>query len=142
MTDTASVFNGKTAIEHAAAAAEAIRAINHLTRHASALPYPCDAYAVLGRLAWMASMLPQACQQITQRLEKLDDDGLIGIDPGTHYAGQPALAVATCAEHLEADALPAAAQLHTALEAAQLAIAYAHYTGPDGNDEAEAAGAS
>ena len=38
---------GKTAVEHAVEAAEAIGAINHVTYHADALPYPSDAWRLL-----------------------------------------------------------------------------------------------
>ena len=45
-----SVFDGQSAVEHAETAAAAIRAINHLTYHDTALPYPSDAWRLIERL--------------------------------------------------------------------------------------------
>jgi hypothetical protein len=59
-------YNDATVTEHAAAAAEAIRAINHLTR-GGAIPAPL-AYEILGALKAAAQRLPQALDQITTAL--------------------------------------------------------------------------
>jgi hypothetical protein len=141
MTDTVSVFNGKTACEHAEAAAEAIRAINHVTFHDRALPYPSDAYRLLGELITLAERLPQALQQTAQRVTRWQDAGELGIDAGSAYAGDPARATVEAVAGLLAATI-AAGQLRDALGQARRAITYVHYTGPDGNDDVEPASAS
>jgi hypothetical protein len=59
-------YNDATVLEHAAAAAEAIRAINHLTR-GEAIPAPV-VYEILGHLAEALQYLPQALDQIANGL--------------------------------------------------------------------------
>ena len=129
-----SAFDGKTACEHADEAAAAIRAINHLTFHDTALPFPPDAYRLLGVLATMAARLPQAFEQVTRQLNRWHEDGLIGIDPGTSYAGDPDRAVRDAVTGL-ARAIRAAGHLSEALDLALHALTYAHYTGPTGGGE-------
>jgi hypothetical protein len=141
MTTTVSVFDGLTACEHAQAAAEAIRAINHVTLHDTALPYPSDAYRLLGALITLTERLPQALQQTAQRITRWADAGELGIDPGTAYAADPDRAAVEAVAGLLA-AASAAGQLRDTLSQARSAITYAHYTGPTGVDEAEAASAS
>jgi hypothetical protein len=127
--DTA-VVDGKTAVEHAHDADQAIRAINHLTFNTGALPYPSDAWLLLGHLSTLAARLPQAFDQIATQVRAWHRDGLIGIDPGTRFANEPLLAVATAAIALTDHATTAANQLTQALNTAHDALAYAHYTGP------------
>ena len=129
-----SAFDGKTACEHADEAAAAIRAINHLTCDDTALPFPADAYRLLGLLATMAGRLPQAFGQVTRQLNRWHEDDLIGIDPGTRYAGDPDRAVRDAVTGL-ARAIRAAGQLSEALDLALHALTYAHYTGPTGGGE-------
>lgn len=126
-----SVFDGKTALEDAETAAEAIRAINHLTINDTALAYPSDAWRLVGQLATLTARLPQAFEQITGQLNRWQRGGLIGMDPGTRYADNPATAVATAGLFLTESATVAAAALHSALTIAGEALAYTHYTGPD-----------
>ena len=131
-----SAFDGKTACEHADDAAAAIRAINHLTSHDTALPVPAAAYRLLGSLATMAARLPQAFEQVTQQLNRWHQDDLIGIDPGTSYAGDPDRAVRDAVTGL-ARASRAAGQLSEALDLALHPLTYAHSTGPtDGGEDA------
>jgi O-acetylhomoserine/O-acetylserine sulfhydrylase-like pyridoxal-dependent enzyme len=134
MTTTVSVFDGLTACEHAEAAAEAIRAINHLTLHDGALPYPSDAYRLLGGLITLAERLPQALQQTAQRVNRWQDAGELGIDPGTDYAADPDRAAAEAIAGLHAAAI-AAGQLRDALSQARRAITYAHYNDPTTDEE-------
>jgi hypothetical protein len=141
MTDTVSVFNGKTACEHAEAAAEAIRAINHVTFHDAALPHPADAYWLLGELINLAERLPQAFQQTAQRITRWQEAGELGIDRGTDYAGDPARATVEAVAGLLTASI-AAGQLRDALSQARRAITYAHHTGPTGDDDVEAVSAS
>jgi hypothetical protein len=124
------VFDGKTAVEHGQDAAEAIRAINHLTINHGALPFPSEAWRLLGQLSLLAARLPQAFEQITTQLRSLQRDGRIGIDPGTQFAGQVDLAVATAAIELTDHAVVAAAELAEALTNAHHALTYAHYIHP------------
>jgi hypothetical protein len=143
MTNTVSVFNGLTACEHAEAAAEAIRAINHVTLHNAALPYPSDAYRLIGALITLAERLPQALEQAAQRLTRWQQAGELGIDPGTDYAGDPDRAAVEAVAGLHAAAI-AAGQLRDALSQARRALTYAHYIDPAGDDPTgdEAASAS
>jgi hypothetical protein len=133
MTTSVSVFDGLTACEHAEAAAEAIRAINHVSLHDAALPYPSDAYRLLGALITLAERLPQALQQTAQRITRWADAGELGIDSGTAYAGDPERAAVEAVAGLHAAAI-AAGQLRDALSQARRAITYAHYIDPAGDD--------
>jgi hypothetical protein len=135
MTTTVSVFDGLTACEHAEAAAEAIRAINHVTVHNAALPYPSDAYRLIGALITLAERLPQALQQTAQRITRWADAGELGIDTGTDYAADPDRAAVEAVAGLHA-AASAAGQLRDALSHAHRAITYAHYIDPAGDDPA------
>jgi hypothetical protein len=83
------LFDGGNATEHAEAAADAVRAINHITSWPAALGDPAEAYTVLGHLAAVAAMLPQAFVQISRQVTAWHDAGLIGIDPGTRYHDSP-----------------------------------------------------
>ncbi|MEU8765011.1 hypothetical protein [Streptomyces sp. NPDC048659] len=85
----------KTPAQLADTAGDAIRALNHATL--STRPdweYPGDAYSVVGNLAYMAGMLPQAIEQITQLLTTLEgenhlksDRDTLGDDLEAAYAG-------------------------------------------------------
>jgi len=124
-----SVFDGHTAVEHAETAAAAIRAINHLTYHDTALPYPSDAWLLIGQLASIAYRLQQALRQTATLIRGQQERGLVGIDAGTAYAGDPAAATRDTVAALD-DARAAALQLADALEQAQQQLTDAHCTGP------------
>ena len=70
-----------TPANNADAAAEAIRAVNHLTinRH-DGWQYPGDAYSTVGNLAHMAMMLPQALEQIERLVVDLNETGHLRSD--------------------------------------------------------------
>lgn len=102
-------------------AAEAIRTLNHLTM-GSGLRSPADVYTVLGALSTLAERLPQTFRQLTVVLERQLQDGVITIDGGTPFTGDPVGAIATLASALVDDATPAATALHAALDRAQRAI--------------------
>jgi len=71
----------KTPAELADQAAEAVRAINHLTRSpGDDWQYPGDAYTVVGNLAYMAGMLPQLLEQITRLIADLNESGHLRSD--------------------------------------------------------------
>ena len=129
-----SVFDGQTAVEHAETAAAAIRAINQLTYHDTALPYPADAWRLMGQLASLAHRLQQALRQTATLVRDQQERGLVGIDAGTAYAGDPAGAVNDATAALE-DAGAAASHLAEALEQAQQPLTYAHYAGPVTDEE-------
>ena len=120
---------GKTAVEHAHDAAEAIRAINHLSFHDNSLPYPSDAWRLINALASTAYRLSQALRQTGQLVRDKHARGEIGIDHGTDYAGEVNAAVRDCLAGL-ADAGHATAQLADALERAAGPLTYAHYINP------------
>jgi hypothetical protein len=132
------VMDGKTAVEHAAAAAEAIRAINHLTYHDEALPYPADAWRLLGQLGTAVHRLSQAVRQTAKLTDGKHQRGEIGIDPGTEYAGAEPTALAEVLAGLDAAGRLATA-LADALDRAAQPLTYAHHiaTGVDGSDSWE-----
>ena len=80
MTDTRQV----TALAHAAA--EAIRDLNHVTRHQDSLTQPGDAYELIGALFLTASRLPQLITEISSWLDHALAGGRLGHDHG----GDPA----------------------------------------------------
>jgi hypothetical protein len=127
---------GRTAVEHANEAAEAIRAINHLTFHDNALPYPSDAWRLINALASTAYRLSQALRQTGQLIQDKHARGEIGIDHGTDYAGETAAAVRDCLAGL-ADAGHATALLADALERAAGPLTYAHHLDPLVRDDAD-----
>ncbi len=132
MTDTEQL----RAAHLANAAAEAIRSLNHYTHPGDRWPgldYPSDVYGTLAALARLADRLPQALRHLTAYLVRELRLEHIAFDDGEH-AGDPAGAVATVAHLLDAQASDAATQLAAALDAAQQAIAFASYAGPDLED--------
>lgn len=107
------------------AAAEEIRSLNRCTHPGNGWPrldYPSDFYGTLAALSRLADLLPPALRQVAAylvrelRLERIafDDD---------EHAGYAAVAVATVAHVLVAQASDAATQLAAALAAVQQAIA-------------------
>ena len=121
-----SVFENKTAIEQAKTAAEAIRAINHLTTHHTELPYPTHAYQVISELVTLAGRLPQAFMQIAAQVQHWEQAGELCIDDSDHPAGE----TASIRRYLTNDALLAAGALHDALAVVDEALAHAYYAGP------------
>jgi hypothetical protein len=104
-------------------AAEAIRGLNHATRHENGPGQPSVAYDVLGSLSLAASRLGQALAQITRYLDRALAGGRLGHHPGE----DPALAVGS-AGALPDDARLAAAALAGDLDAAcqQLVLLNGH----------------
>ena len=99
-------------------AAEAIRGLNHATRHDAGLDQPSVAYDVLGALSQAASGLPQLTAQITSYLDQALAAGKLGHDHGE----DPALAVDGAVIFLD-DARLSAAALAGDLDAAQQQLA-------------------
>ena len=102
----------------ARAAAEAIRGLNHATRHETGLGQPSVAYDVLGALSLAAARIGQALAQITRYLDRALAAGRLGHDRGQ----DPAHAVEATAVFLS-DAAASAAALAGDLDAAQQQLA-------------------
>jgi hypothetical protein len=86
-------------------AAEAVRGLNHATRHEAGLGQPSVACDVLGSLSLAASRLGQALAQVTRYLDRALADGRLGHDLGD----DPCLAVETAGLFLDHARLSAAA---------------------------------
>jgi hypothetical protein len=69
------------AVVAAEAAAESVRAINHALY--TGLDTPGDAYTLVGHLAHLASMLPQALTMTRQAVDKLDRESDLCSDRDT-----------------------------------------------------------
>ena len=123
-------FNGLTTLEHATTVAEAVRAINHLTRHDEALPFPSDAYRVTSDLATAVYRLPQAFTQISGRVGRWHQVGQLGFDHGSPCGDRADQAVDELQRWLTQDAARAADSLARVLEATAQLLAAAHYAGP------------
>jgi hypothetical protein len=114
-------FDGLTSdgtITLARTAAEAIRGLNHATRHEAGLDQPAVAYDILGALSLAASRLGQLLTQITSYLDRALAAGRLGHDLGE----DPALAVESAVIFL-GDARGSAAALAGDLDAAQQQLA-------------------
>jgi hypothetical protein len=107
----------------ARSAAEAIRGLNHATRHQAGLGQPAVAYDILGALSLAASRLPQLLGQITGWLDQALAAGRLGHDLGQ----DPAHAIGAAAVFLD-DARGTATALAGDLDAArqQLALVNGH----------------
>jgi hypothetical protein len=68
-------------------AAEAVRALNHLTLGGDGFGQPADAYEVLGELSLTASRLPQLLGQVGTWLASALAGGRLGCDDGSDPAG-------------------------------------------------------
>jgi hypothetical protein len=102
----------------ARAAAEAIRGLNHATRHQAGLDQPSAAYDILGALSLTAARTGQALAQITRYLGQALAAGRLGHDLGEDPA-HPAAAAAV----FLGDARLSAAALAGGLDAAQQQLA-------------------
>ncbi len=86
-------------------AAEAVRGLNHATRHEDGLGQPSDAYDVLGALSLAASGLGQALAQVARYLDAALAGGRLGHDHGE----DPCFAVEAAGLFLDGARLSAAA---------------------------------
>ncbi len=109
--------------ETAAAAAEAIRALNHQTLPGVAGIDVTDVYDLLAELALLAGRLPQALRQVEDLLDRLVEAGQVVIVDGDHR-GDP-VAAAAVAGHWLAAAAGAAVELAARVDAAQQALTWA-----------------
>jgi hypothetical protein len=111
-------LTGDDTITLARTAAEAIRGLNHATRHEAGLGQPSVAYDVLGALSLAAARTGQALAQITRYLDQALAAGRLGHDLGD----DPCFAVETAGVFLD-DARLSAAALAGDLDAAQQQLA-------------------
>jgi len=110
---------GQDSIALAHAAAEAIRGLNHATRHQDGLDQPSAAYDVLSALSRAAAGLGQALTQITRYLDTALAGGHLGHDLGEDPA--PAISSAgACLDSARLSAATLASDLSTAQQ--QLAL--------------------
>jgi hypothetical protein len=94
-------------------AAEAIRALNHMTMDADTLEYPSDVYDVVTNLKLLTERLPQLFGQLAHWLWTEQEAGRIGHDAGKDAA----VTVAGVDAHL-VEAQDAARTLYDALASA------------------------
>ena len=111
-------LTGDDTVALARTAAEAIRGLNHATRHEGGLGQPSVAYDVLGALSLAASRTGQALAQITRYL----DQALAGAALGHDLGDDPCFAVEVAGVFLH-DARLSAAALAGDLGAAQQQLA-------------------
>jgi hypothetical protein len=109
---------GDRAAALAAAAAEAVRGLNHAAREAGGIGRPSAACDILGSLSAAASRLGQALAQVTRYPDQALADGTLGHDLGA----DPADSVAGTGLFLD-DARLSAAALAGDLDAAQHQLA-------------------
>ena len=116
------VLNPDAAVDHlyvlevAEAASEAIRVLNHQTRHHEALESPEDADVVVSALATMAHRLPQLLDQVGHWLDAEAQAGHLEVTSGK-FAGRPG-AVANAVRILLDAAAARFREAETALAAA------------------------
>jgi hypothetical protein len=89
-------------IEHAAAAAEAVRWLNHTTLRGG-YQWPSDVDAVIGQLQTLAERMPQALTQASHWLHQQHRTGRVGLDqPATGDVVDLAVGGALSGLHLAA----------------------------------------
>lgn len=74
-------------VDVAEQAAEAIRALNHATRHPDVWTWPCDLAATLGELRALAERLPQTFAQVASWLDAASNARTLGHDQGEENTG-------------------------------------------------------
>jgi hypothetical protein len=110
------------AINVAEQAAEALRALNHLTRRPGTLADPAETYLLLAALVTLAQRLPQLLNQINRRLNTDLDPTQLRVDDWAPTRDPIALLDHICSDLHCASHL--ADRLGTALDSAQQAIAH------------------
>jgi hypothetical protein len=128
--------NGQTAGDDttalARAAAEAVRGLNHATRHRAGPGRPAVACDVIGALSMAASRTGQALTQITRHLDRALAAGQLGHDLGD----DPAHAVNSAAAFLAGAATGAAAMADDLNQAQQqLALINGRPGGPGAKEQ-------
>jgi hypothetical protein len=119
----------KTPASLADRAAESIRSLNHATlSRRDGWEYPADAYDVVGDLARLVMMLPQALEQTGKFFDDLADNGHVGVDAAGRERGTtaPVMQAHVAASLINAVAL--AKELCEELNDAHAALSHATYT--------------
>jgi len=107
-------MTAKTPTQLADDAAEAIRALNHVTMSPrDGWKFPADAYSVIGNLRELAQRLPQLLQQTEVFLQDLADGDHIRSDRGGNGAAEVNAAL-DAIDRAREDALSMEAALDTA----------------------------
>lgn len=117
-----------TAQEVAGRAAEAVRALNHLTRPGVAETDVSDVYDLLDELALMASRLPQLLGQLEDLIDQLVEADQVRIVDGPNTGDS--VAVAVIAGHWLTVATSAADELATCIDQARQSLTWASSTRP------------
>lgn len=116
----------KTPSQLADQAAEAVRSLNHATlSKRPGWEYPSDAYDVVGGLARVAMMLPQALQQAGRFVDDIANNGHMGVDAG----GPDVAAMQTDLAVELTNAVNSAQVLYLQLSRAHAVLSHATYTG-------------
>lgn len=116
-----------TPAETASRAAEAVRALNHLTRPGVAEVDVVDVYDLVAELTLMTGRLPQLLGQLERLVDALVEDGRVRIVEEGGLPGDPVVAAAVCGHWLTA-ARAAAGEVGHALDQAQQVLASAAVT--------------
>ena len=125
-------------VQHAEAAAEAIRALNHATlRHGAPTGYqwPADVDAVIAELGLLASRLPQVFDQASSWLTAQADAGRVRHDDQVPAVGHAVGWVLECLD----DATANACELASVLACARQASAHLAGIDPDHADHTDPA---
>lgn len=113
--DTDGPCDPRYVLEVAAAFAESVRVLDHLTRHHEALDFPCEADQLIQELSSGTARLPQLFRQIGGWLEQEHAAGRIRVPEGD-FAGRPGAAVTVARLRLDGS-VPPAENLQGALDA-------------------------
>jgi hypothetical protein len=118
----------KTPAALADEAAEAIRNLNHATlSRREGWQYPSDAYDVVGDLARLATMLPQALQQAGKFFDDLVESGHVGVDGYGQQRGQTVPLMQAEVTGALVNAISLAQHLYEELQIAHNALGSATY---------------
>ena len=132
---TVQVFDGLSAGEHAATAADAIRAINHITAGGDGLDEPADAYTLLSDLMLMAARLSPALDQIARHLDGWASDPRAAVVDEGEFRGRPVTALHTASAWLLGHATTATHQLYDALDHARDPLTFMCFDALDDHDQ-------
>lgn len=116
-------------LELAASIAEAVRVLNHQTRHHEALEFPSEADRIIREISSAASRLPQLLQQVSRWLNDEYADGRIRMTGGEFP--QSVLAVMAVEARLEKAAEHAGALAEALTSAASVTSNMAQEGGTD-----------
>jgi hypothetical protein len=117
-------YNGKTALELASQAEDALLGIVQLTQ-GDVLPlHPDQLYRVLSALTRALEQVPDSVTQVAAQLAAWHDKGELAIAAGVHYQ-DPAGAVTALNDAVQDEVIPALGKLRTGLDHAQASMSSA-----------------